>query len=254
MLLKDKKALIFGVANDKSIAYALAKSFKEQGASLAMNYPGESILKRMEPLSKELGSDFIFPCDVTKDSEIDAAVDLVRERWGRVDILVHSVAFANREDLKGRTIDTSRDGFHLALDVSAYSLLVLCRAFEPLLTDRASIMTLTYNGSQRALPGYNIMGVAKATLEAIVRYLACDLGPRGIRVNAISAGPIKTLAATGISGFRNILSHVEEIAPLHRNVTQEDVAGTGLYLASDLSTAVTGSVLFVDSGHNIMTA
>lgn len=252
MLLKGKKALIFGVANDRSIAYAVAKAFKEHGASLAFSYVGEAIQKRVEPISDEIGGDFCFPCDVTNDAEIACAADTVRNTWGSVDIVVHSVAFANRDDLKGRFVDTARAGFSLALDVSAFSLVALCQAFEPMMAPGSSVMAMTYLGSQRVITNYNVMGVAKAALEASVRYLATDLGEKGIRVNAVSPGPLKTLASSGISGFKTILSHVEDRAPLHRNITTEDVAGTAVYLASGLSAGVTGEVIFVDSGYNIM--
>ncbi|MFZ5428024.1 MAG: enoyl-ACP reductase FabI [Thermodesulfobacteriota bacterium] len=252
MLLNGKKALIFGVANERSIAYSVAKAFKAHGAYLAFNHPGEAILKRVEPLARELGGDFIFPCDVTSDAEIASAAALVREKWGSVDILVHSVAYASQDDLKGRYVDTSRAGFSLALDVSAYSLAALCKGFEPLFAANASVMTMTYLGSEKVITSYNVMGVAKAALECSVRYLAADLGPGGIRVNAISAGPLKTLAASGIAGFKNILPVVEERSPLRRNITQDDVAGTAVYLASGLSSGVTGEVVHVDSGFNIM--
>jgi len=252
MLLKDKKVLIFGVANNRSIAYGIAKVFKENGARLAFNYLGEALKKRVEPISDELQSEFIFDCDVSRDDQIQAAADLVQEKWGKVDVLVHSVAYAQREDLQGRFIDTSRKGFQIALDISAYSLVRLCQAFEPMFSDDASVMTITYYGSQKVIKNYNVMGVAKAALEASVRYLAVDLGQKGVRINAISAGPIKTLAATGISGFKTILKTIEEKAPLHRNVTQEDVGKTALYLASDLSAGMTGEVLYVDSGYNIL--
>lgn len=252
MLLTGKKALIFGVANDRSIAYGVAKAFRQHGARVAFNYPGEAIQKRVEPLSAELGGDFIFPCDVTKDEEIAAAADTVREKWGQLDILVHSVAYAQQEDLKGRFVDTSRDGFVLALNVSAFSLVALCKGFESLLTPDASIMTMSYLGAERVVTSYNVMGVAKAALECSVRYLASDLGSQGVRVNAISAGPLKTLAATGITGFKGFLPVVEERSPLKRNITQEDVAGTAVYLASSLASGVTGEVIYVDSGFNIM--
>ena len=237
MLLQGKKALILGLANNKSIAYGIANAFKEQGARLAFNYVGDAIKKRVEPLSEELGGEFTFQCD-----------DLVKEKWGEVDILVHSVAFANREDLSGRFLDTSRAGFHLALDISAYSLTGVCRAFEPLLHDGSSVLTMTYHGSTKVIPGYNIMGVAKAALEASVRYLSYDLGEKGVRVNALSAGPIKTLAASAVSGLKNIFTRVEEHAPLRRNVTTADVGGAAVFLASELSHGVTGEVIYVDSG------
>ena len=252
MLLQGKKALIVGVANERSIAYGIAKSFKDHGADLAFTYVGEAIRKRVEPISEEMGGHFTLPLDVTSDEDLEAAANEVKARWGAVDILVHSVAFAHRDDLKGRFLDTSRAGYHLAMDVSAYSLTALCRVFEPLLTDKASILTLTYYGAERVIPNYNVMGVAKAALEAGVRYLAADLGPSGVRVNAISAGPIKTLAASGISGFKDILHQIEEKAPLKRNVGPEEVGGAALFLASDLSAGVTGEVLYVDSGYNIM--
>lgn len=252
MLLEGKRALIFGVANNRSIAYGIAQQFKAQGARLAFNYPGDALKKRVEPIGEEMGADFTFPCDVTSDEEIAAAVKTVEKEWGGVDILIHSVGFANRDDLQGRFIDTSRDGFKLALDISAYSLPALCKAFEGLLTEGASVMTMTYYGSEKVITNYNVMGVAKAALEASVRYLAVDLGAKNVRVNGISAGPIKTLAASGISGFRSILNYIEENAPLHRNVTTEDVGKSAVYLASDLSSGVTGEIHYVDSGYNIM--
>ncbi len=252
MLVQGKKALIFGVANDKSIAYAIAKELKDNGASIALSYAGEALKKRVEPIHEELGSDFLFQCDVSSDEAIAQSVDIVREKWGGFDILVHSVAFANRDDLKGRYVETSREGFHLALDISAYSLVALCKAYEPLLTDNGSVMAMTYYGAEKVITHYNVMGVAKAALECSVRYLAMDLGERGIRVNAISAGPLKTLASSGISGFKTILATIEERAPLRRNIIQEDVGKTGLFLASDLSRAITGEVIYVDSGYNIM--
>lgn len=252
MLLKNKKAAIFGVANNKSIAYGIAKAFKDNGAQLAFSYVGEAIKKRVEPISQELGGDFIFPCDVSSDEEIAAAAAEVKKQWGEIDVLVHSVAFADREDLQGRFIETSRDGFKLALDVSAYSLVALCKAFEGIIKPGGSVITLTYYGSTKVITNYNVMGVAKAALEASVRYLAADLGAKDVRVNAISAGPIRTLAASGISGFKDILSHISEHAPLKRNITIEDVGGLGLFLASDHSSGLTGDVIFVDAGYNVM--
>ena len=252
MLLKDKKIAIFGVANNKSIAYGMAKAFKDNGARLAFSYVGEAIQKRVEPISEELGGEFTFPCDVSSDESIANAAALVKEKWGNVDVLVHSVAFAAREDLAGRFIDTSRAGFALALDVSASSLPALCRAFEDMLNPGSSVLTMTYYGSQKVITNYNVMGVAKAALEASVRYLAPDLGVKNVRINAISAGPIRTLAASGISGFKDIFNHIAEHAPLRRNVTIEDVGNVALFLASDLSGAMTGETVFVDSGYNIM--
>ncbi len=252
MLLQGKKALILGLANNKSIAYGISSCFKEQGARLAFNYVGDAIKKRVEPLSEELGGEFTFQCDVTDDAQIAAAAELVKEKWGQVDVLVHSIAFANREDLSGRFLDTSRDGFKLALDISAYSLTGICRAFDPLLHDGSSIISMTYYGSTKVIPGYNVMGVAKAALEASVRYLAYELGEKGVRINAISAGPIKTLAASAVSGMKNIFAHVEEHSPLRRNVTTLDVGGVASFLASDLAHGVTGQVIYTDSGFSQM--
>ncbi len=252
MLLKGKRVLILGVANNKSIAYGIAQAFKAQGARMAFSYVGDAIKKRVEPISEEMGGEFIVPIDVCDDAQIAAAVEFVKEKWGQIDVLVHSVAFANREDLQGRFIDTGRDGYNLAQNVSAYSLTAVCQAFEPILVDGASVLTMTYNGSQRVLPGYNVMGVAKSALECSMRYLAVDLGAKNIRINAISAGPIKTLAASAVASLKNIFTHIEEKAPLKRNVTIDDVGGTAVYLASDLSCAVTGQIIYVDCGYNIM--
>lgn len=250
MLLEGKKALIMGLANNRSIAWGIASSLKAHGARLAFNYVGDAIKKRVEPLSAELGGEFTFQCDVTDDAQIANAAALVKEHWGGLDILVHSLAFANREDLVGRFIDTSREGFKLALDISAYSLTALCRAFEPLFSENASVISMTYLGSTRIIPGYNVMGVAKAALEASVRYLAYDLGPKGVRVNAISAGPIKTLAASAVSSLKDIFTHVEANSPLRRNVSTMDVGGAAVFLASELSRGVTGATIYVDSGFN----
>lgn len=252
MLLKDKKALIFGVVNDRSIAYGIAKQFREHGARLAFSYAAEPIRRRLEPISEELGGEMLFKCDVTSDDEIAEGAAMVEKQWGDVDILVHSIAYANREDLKGRFIDTSRKGYQVALDVSSYSLVALSRAYEHLMKPGSSVLTLSYYGAGKVVANYNAMGVAKAALEACVRYLSVDLGERGVRINAISAGPVKTMAAKGISGFSTILDKIEEKAPLHRNITIDDVGKAALYLASDLSTGTTGDVLFVDSGYNIM--
>lgn len=250
MLLKDKKVAIFGLANNKSIAYGIAETFHAHGARLAFSYVGDAIKKRVEPICTEFGGDFIFPCDVTSTEQIEAAAQTVREHWGEIDVLVHSIAFANRDDLANRFIETPREGFALALDVSAYSLVALCKTFEPLLKPGASVITMTYYGSQKSIPHYNIMGVAKAALEASVRYLAVDLGEKGVRINAVSAGPIKTLAASAVGHFKERLSHFEDFVPLKRMVTIQDVGGAALYLASDLSAAVTGEVTYVDCGFN----
>jgi enoyl-[acyl-carrier protein] reductase I len=251
-LAANKKALIFGVANDHSIAWAIAQALHGEGAELGLTYVGESIERRVRSLAESLGVQTVLPCDVAKDDEIAAVFAAVKERWGRVDIVVHAVAYAVREELKGRFLNTSRAGFHVALDISTYSLIALARYAEPLMTAGGSLLTLTYFGAEKVLPNYNVMGVAKAALEASVRYLAWDLGPQGIRVNAISAGPIRTLSAAGITGFKDMLHHHEERAPLRRNIRPEEVAGTALYLCSDLGSAVTGEVVHADGGYNIV--
>jgi enoyl-[acyl-carrier protein] reductase I len=251
--MSGRRAVIFGVANDHSIAWAIAQRFHREGAELALTYPNEAIEKRVRPLAEALGVSLVLPCDVSRDQEIAAVFSTLREKWGELDAIVHAVAFALREDLKGRFVDTSRQGFHTALDVSAYSLVALSRHAEPLLDKRSgSIVALTYFGAEKVIPHYNVMGVAKAALEACVRYLAADLGPSGIRVNAISAGPLRTLSAAGISGFKTMLHHHEECAPLRRNIDAGEVGAAALYLCSDLATAVTGEVLHVDAGYNII--
>lgn len=251
MLLTGKKAVICGIANNKSIAYGIAKAFSDNGAELALSWPNEAIQKRVTPIAEELGAAFTFNCNVDADENIYAAADIVKEKWGTFDILVHAIAHADKNDLQGRFMDTSRKGFSMALDISAYSMVALSRAFEPLLNDNASVITLSYYGAQKTITHYNIMGVAKAALEASVQYLSHDFGPRGIRINAISAGPIKTLAASGISGFGKILNHIEKHSPMKKNITIDEVGNTALFLASDLSTGITGDVLFVDAGYHV---
>ncbi len=252
-LLEGKKAAIFGVANDRSIAWAISEAFHAAGAELAFTFAGEVLEKRVRPLAEGIGAKIILPCDVTKDEEIERVFSMLQQEWGGVDILVHAIAFANKEDLAHPYVQTNRQGFHLALDVSAYSLVALARHAAPLMEGRkASILTLTYMGSERVIPNYNVMGVAKAALEASVRYLAYDLGPKGIRVNAISAGPLRTLAAAGISDFKAMLHHVADRAPLKRNIDAEEVGKAALYLCSDWGSAVTGEVVHVDAGYNIM--
>ncbi len=251
-LFKDKKVAVFGVANERSIAWGIAEAMHKQGARLAFSYAGEVLEKRVRPLAESVNADLVFSCDVTSDDQIAGAFQQITDKWGSIDVLIHAIAFANREDLEGRFVDTSRAGFGMAMDISAYSLVALARAAEPLMQNGGSILTLSYYGSEKVVPSYNVMGVAKAALEASVRYLAADLGPAGIRVNAISAGPIKTLAASGIKGFKSILHVVEERAPLRRNVTQADVANSALYLCSELGAGVTGEVIHVDSGFNIL--
>lgn len=251
-LLDGKKILVFGVANDRSIAWGIVKQLKEHGAKVALSYVNEAIEKRVKPLAEEVGADFIFPMDVTKDEHYENVKNIVEKEWGTIDGLIHSIAFADRKDLKDQFLNTSREGFKLACDISAFSLVGLTQALTPLMNEGTSILSLSYYGSQKVIKNYNVMGVAKAALEASTRYLAYDLGEKGIRVNCISAGPVKTLAASGISGFRELLSQVEEKAPLRKNITQEDVGATAVYLASDLSKAVTGQVLYVDSGLSIL--
>ncbi len=251
-LLANKKAVVFGVANDHSIAWAIAQALQREGADLAFTYAGDAIERRVRPLAASIGVDRVLPCDVTKDDDIAATFTALRQQWGRVDVVIHAVAFALRDELKGRFLHTSRDGFHVALDVSAYSLIAVARYAEPLMPAGGSLLTLTYLGAERVLPNYNVMGIAKAALEASVRYLAYDLGPQGIRVNAISAGPLRTLSSAGIAGFKSMLHHHEERAPLRRNILPEEVAKTALYLCSELGSGVTGEVVHVDAGYNIV--
>jgi enoyl-[acyl-carrier protein] reductase I len=251
-LLDGRNALIFGVANDHSIAWGIARAFHEAGATVGFSSVESLIEKRVRPLASSIGSTFIEPCDVQSDDEIRAVFAKWGAAHGRLDILVHALAFARREDLEGTFVDTSRDGFALALDISAYSLVALVREARPFLDAGSSVITLSYYGSEKVVSHYNVMGVAKAALEASVRYLAADLGPDGIRVNAISAGPIRTLAAAGISGFKKMYGGFADVAPLRANITPEDVGRSALYLASDLSSAVTGEVLYVDGGFNVM--
>lgn len=252
-LLKGKRGVVFGVANDRSIAWAIARILHEEGAELAFTYAGEILEKRVRPLAEGIGAKIILPCDVTKDGEIDRVFGTLRKEWGSLDLLVHAIAYATKEDLSNPYIQISREGFHLALDVSTYSLVVLTRYAAALMEGRkGAILTMTYMGSEKVIPNYNIMGVAKAALEASVRYLAYDLGPKGIRVNAISAGPIKTLAASGIAGFKEMLHYSSERAPLKRNIEAEEVARAALYLLSDMASAITGEVVHVDAGYNIM--
>jgi enoyl-[acyl-carrier protein] reductase I len=251
-LMDGKRGLILGVANAHSIAWGIARALHREGATLGFTYAGEALERRVRPLAESLGAPLIAPCDVTRDEEIAALMERAREILGQIDVLVHAIAFANKDELNGPYLRTTREGFHLAMDVSVYSLTALLRAAEPLLAPGASILTLTYHGARQVIPNYNVMGVAKAALEASVRYLAADLGPRGVRVNAISAGPIRTLAASGIAGFRAMHRTFAAQAPLRRNVTIDDVGDAALWLCSDLSRAVTGEVLYVDAGFNIM--
>ncbi len=253
-LLEGKRGIIFGVANDMSIAWGIAQQLKAEGATLAFTYLNDSLEKRVRPLAESLGADQILPCDVTNDEDIEAVFKTLEKEWGSLDFVVHAVAFANREDLKHGFSQTSRAGFQLALDISAYSLVAMTRYAVPLMNKGGSIVTMTYLGAERVIPNYNVMGVAKAALEASVRYLAAELGEKNIRVNAVSAGPIKTLAASGIANFREKLKLMDERAPLRRCVTQEEVGKASLYLLSDLASGVTGEVHYVDSGYNIQGA
>jgi enoyl-[acyl-carrier protein] reductase I len=251
-LMDGKIVLIFGLANKNSIAWGITKRLHDEGATILLSYAGEIMEKRVFPLAKEIGCDFVEPCDVTKDEDLDTIFEKVRARYGKLDTLVHSVAYANREDLGGRFIDISRDGFKLALDISAYSLVAMAKRAEALMTDGGSIMSLTYYAAEKVMPKYHVMAIAKAALETITRYLANDLGPKGIRVNTISAGPIKTLAAAGVPGFRMMLKYSEKASPMRRLVSQEEVGDTALYLASDLSRTVTGETIHVDAGYHVL--
>jgi enoyl-[acyl-carrier protein] reductase I len=251
-LLAGKRALIFGVANERSIAWGSSAALHGAGAKPGFTYQGETLEKRVRPLAEGIEADLILPCDVTDHAQVKAVFQQAAERWGGLDILIHSIAFANREDLEGRFVDTGRDGFLKAIEISAYSLVTLAREAAPLMKDGGSIVTLSYYGAEKVVPNHNVMGVAKATLEACVRYLAADLGPDGVRVNAISAGPIKTLAASGVRGFRGMLGTAEERAPLRRNVSQQEVGQTALFLCSEWGAGITGETLYVDAGYNIM--
>jgi enoyl-[acyl-carrier protein] reductase I len=251
-MLSGKTALIFGVANDHSIAWGIAQAFAREGAQLGFSYASSGLEKRVRPLAESLHARFIEQCDVASDAQIAAMMKKAGETFGGVDILVHSIGFARKEELAGPYYNTSREGFHLAMDISVYSFTALARAALPILNPGGALLTLTYYGSEKVTVNYNVMGVAKAALESSVRYLADDLGPRRIRVNAISAGPIRTLAAAGVSGFKEMRSHFREIAPLRRYVTIEDVGNAAAFLCSDSASAITGEVMHVDAGFNIL--
>ncbi len=250
-LMAGKRGLIMGVANNRSIAWGIAKACAAQGAEIAFTYQGDALKKRVEPLAAELGSNLVLPCDVTDTASMDAVFQTLAQQWGQLDFLVHAIAFADKAELDGRYVDTSEQNFTKSLLISCYSFTALARRAEKLMTNGGSLVTLTYYGAEKVMPHYNVMGVAKAALEASVRYLAADLGKNAIRVNAISAGPIKTLAASGISDFRYILRWNEYNSPLRRTVTIEDVGGAGLYFLSDLSRGVTGEIHHVDSGYHV---
>lgn len=252
-LMEGKRVMVFGVANDRSIAWGIAKVMHEHGARLGFNYAGEVLEKRVRPLAESVDAELILPCDVTDDDQVAGTFARIREEWGGLDVLIHSLAFARREELMGRFSDTSREGFLTAMEVSTYSLVHLSREAAPLMSDGGSIVTMTYFGAEKVVENYNVMGVAKAGLESAVRYLAADLGPQQIRVNAVSAGPIKTLAAAGgVKNFRGLMTLFEEKAPLRRNVSLDDVGRATLFLCSDLGTGVTGEVLHVDLGFNVL--
>ncbi len=251
-LLEGKKALVFGVANDHSIAWGIAKALYDQGAEVGFSSMASLIKRRVRPLAASIGSTFVEACDVRDDDEIRKVFERWHARKGDLDILVHAVAYAEKEDLAGHFADTSRDGFHTAFDISVYSLIAMAREARPYMKPGSSIMTMTYYGAEKVVPHYNVMGVAKAALEASTRYLAADLGPSGIRVNAISAGPIRTLSAHGIAGFKTMYGAFKDVTPLRAHITIEDVAGTAVYLASSLSGQTTGEVIYVDGGFNIL--
>ncbi|WP_375358387.1 enoyl-ACP reductase [Candidatus Tisiphia endosymbiont of Neophilaenus lineatus] len=249
-LLDGKKGLITGVANNLSISWAIAQIAKEHGANLALTYQGEVLEKRVIPLAEEIKCDFVVPCDVTDEESLDNLFKIIEQKWGKLDFLVHSIGFSDRNELKGRYIDTSLSNFLNTMNISCYSLIALAKRAEPLMKDGGSILTLTYYGSQKVVPNYNVMGPAKAALESSVKYLATDMGSNNIRVNAISAGPIKTLASSGINDFKTMLALHEAASPLRRNTSQRNVAGAALYLLSNLAEGVTGEIHYVDCGYN----
>jgi len=251
-MLEGKNALIFGVANKRSIAWGITEAFLREGATVGLSYAGEVLEKRVFPLAEEAGIDFVEQCDVTSDEQIDALFAKAKDRFGTLDILVHAVAYAPGDDLGGRFRDISREGFKTALEISAYSLIPLARQAADMMPNGGSIMALTYYAAEKVMPRYNVMAIAKSALENIVRYLAADLGPQGIRVNALSPGPIKTLAAAGVPGFRLMLRYAEKIAPLREGVTQEDVGNVAAFLASDGGKMITGETIYIDGGYHVL--
>ncbi|NQW10996.1 MAG: enoyl-ACP reductase FabI [Alphaproteobacteria bacterium] len=251
-IMAGKRGLVMGVANDRSIAWGIAKAAADHGAELAFTFQGEALEKRVRPLAGSLGSSLVEPCDVTEDGSVDRVFDILGKTWGKIDFVVHAIAYSDKEELKGKYVDTSRDNFLRTLDISCYSFTAIARRAADLMPDGGSLLTLTYSGAERVMPHYNVMGVAKAALESSVRYLAVDLGGQGVRVNGLSAGPMKTLAASGIGDFRYILKWNQYNSPLRRNVTLDDVGGAGVYLISPLSTGVTGEIHHVDCGYNIV--
>lgn len=251
-LMAGKRGLIMGLANDKSLAWGIARKLAEHGAQLAFSYQGEPLLKRVRPLAEQLGSDVLIECDVSDMASLDACFDTIAQRWGKLDFVVHAIGFSDKNELRGKYLDTSLENFLMTMNVSAYSLVAVAKRASALMSAGGSILTLSYYGAEKVIPHYNVMGVAKAALEASVRYLANDLGPQDIRVNAISAGPVRTLAASGIGDFRYILKWNELNSPLRRNITIDDVGGAGLYFLSSLSSGVTGEVHHVDGGYHIV--
>ncbi|WP_422357344.1 enoyl-ACP reductase FabI [Qipengyuania flava] len=251
-LMAGKRGLIMGLANDKSLAWGIARQLAEHGAEMAFSYQGEALKKRVGPLAEQLGSDFLIECDVSDMAALDRAFETLAARWETIDFIVHAIGFSDKKELRGKYVDTSLDNFLMTMNISAYSLVAVAKRALPMMTEGGSILTLTYYGAEKVMPHYNVMGVAKAALETSVQYLANDLGPQNIRVNAISAGPIKTLAASGIGDFRYILKWNELNSPLRRNVTIDDVGGSGLYFLSDLSSGVTGETHHVDAGYHVV--
>lgn len=251
-ILAGKRGLIMGIANDRSLAWGIAEAAAAQGAELAITYQGEALKKRVGPLAEKVGATMVLPADVTDPASLDALFASISEQWDKLDFIVHAIAFSDKEELKGKYVDTSLDNFQRSMAISCYSFTELCRRARPMMSAGGSCLTLSYYGAEKVVPHYNVMGVAKAALEASVRYLAADLGPEGIRVNAISAGPVKTLAASGIGDFRYILKWNEYNAPLKRNTSLSDVGGAGLYLLSDLGSGTTGEILHVDSGYHVV--
>ncbi|WP_122073799.1 enoyl-ACP reductase FabI [Pseudophaeobacter sp. EL27] len=251
-LMTGKRGLIMGLANDKSIAWGIAKACADAGAELAFSYQGDALKKRVVPLAEQLGSDIVLPCDVSDEASMDALFASLKEKWGELDFVVHAIGFSDKNELRGRYVDTSRENFQMTMDISVYSFTAIAKRAEKMMSEGGSMLTLTYYGAEQVMPHYNVMGVAKAALEASVKYLAEDLGKDGIRVNAISAGPIKTLAASGIGDFRYIMKWNEYNSPLRRNVTTDDVGKSALYLLSDLSSGVTGENLHVDAGYHVV--
>ncbi|ASP29058.1 enoyl-[acyl-carrier-protein] reductase [Qipengyuania flava] len=251
-LMAGKRGLIMGLANDKSLAWGIARQLAEHGAEMAFSYQGEALKKRVGPLAEQLGSDFLIECDVSDMAALDRAFETLAARWETIDFIVHAIGFSDKNELRGKYVDTSLDNFLMTMNISVYSLVAVAKRAQPMMTKGGSILTLTYYGAEKVMPHYNVMGVAKAALETSVQYLANDLGPQNIRVNAISAGPIKTLAASGIGDFRYILKWNELNSPLRRNVTIDDVGGSGLYFLSDLSSGVTGETHHVDAGYHVV--